>query len=228
MFAGIITNATDWLDKVASNWWFLLVILAIAFLDAVVPIVPSETCVIIGGVAAADGSYPLPLVIVCAAAGAFLGDNFSFLLGRKAGPWFERRADRKEKSRHRLDARQAPDQGARWGAADHGPLHPRRPNRAHARLRHHRTAPTLVREVDRHRGPDLGQLRSAARLHRWGRLRGRSHQGVPLRLRHRPRRQPRDRARAPLRQAPPRRRREDGVTALAQEAAADAGHGTSV
>ena len=69
MFAGIITNATDWLDKVASNWWFLLVILVIAFLDAVVPIVPSETCVIIGGVAAADGSYPLPLVIVCAAAG---------------------------------------------------------------------------------------------------------------------------------------------------------------
>jgi membrane protein DedA with SNARE-associated domain len=104
MFAGIITDATDWLDKVASHWWFLLVILLIAFLDAVIPIVPSETCVIIGGVAAADGSYPLPLVILCAAAGAFLGDNFSFMLGRKAGPWFERRADRKEKSRRRLDA----------------------------------------------------------------------------------------------------------------------------
>jgi membrane protein DedA with SNARE-associated domain len=104
MLAGIITDATDWLDKVASHWWFLLVILLIAFLDAVIPIVPSETCVIIGGVAAADGSYPLPLVILCAAAGAFLGDNFSFMLGRKAGPWFERRADRKEKSRRRLDA----------------------------------------------------------------------------------------------------------------------------
>jgi membrane protein DedA with SNARE-associated domain len=104
MFAGIITDATDWLDKVASHWWFLLVILVIAFLDAVVPLVPSETCVIIGGVTAADGAYPLPLVILCAATGAFLGDNFSFMLGRRAGPWFERRAARNQKRQRRLEA----------------------------------------------------------------------------------------------------------------------------
>ena len=52
MVAGIITDFTDWLDRISSHWWFLLVILVVAYLDSVIPVVPSETCVIIGGVAA--------------------------------------------------------------------------------------------------------------------------------------------------------------------------------
>jgi len=47
---GVISSLTDWLDRVSGNWWFLAVILIIALLDSVIPIVPSETTVIIGGV----------------------------------------------------------------------------------------------------------------------------------------------------------------------------------
>jgi len=97
MFAGIITDATDWLDKVAANWWFLLVILLIAFLDAVIPIVPSETCVIIGGVAASLGTQNIFAVITAGAVGAFLGDNTAYLIGFRASDWFRRRAERKPK-----------------------------------------------------------------------------------------------------------------------------------
>ena len=34
LLAGIITDVTDWLDEVSGQWWFLLVIFAIAFLDS--------------------------------------------------------------------------------------------------------------------------------------------------------------------------------------------------
>ena len=71
MIAGIVTDLTDWLDRVSGNWWFLLVILAVAFFDSVIPIVPSETCVIIGGVAAGLGTQNLFLVIAAGAVGAF-------------------------------------------------------------------------------------------------------------------------------------------------------------
>jgi membrane-associated protein len=103
MFAAILTDLVDWLDRVSSDWWFLLVILVIAFLDSVIPVVPSETCVILGGIAAGQGDYPLWAVILMGASGAFLGDNTAYLLGRRAGPWFERRGERKPKAKARLD-----------------------------------------------------------------------------------------------------------------------------
>jgi len=96
-FSEFITDLTDWLDQISSHWWFLLVIFAIAFLDSVIPIVPSETCVIIGGVAASQGNQNIFLVIAFAAVGAFLGDNTAYLIGRRASGWFHRRAERKPK-----------------------------------------------------------------------------------------------------------------------------------
>jgi membrane-associated protein len=110
MIAGIfswVTELSDWLSDVSSNWWFLAVIFTIAYLDSVIPIVPSETCVIIGGVSAglagAERPYPLIAVIVCGAIGAFLGDNTAYTLGRKLGPWFERRAARKPKTAAKME-----------------------------------------------------------------------------------------------------------------------------
>ena len=97
MLAGIITDFTDWLDRTSGNKWFLLVILVIAFLDSVIPIVPSETCVIIGGVAAGVGTQNLLAVIAAGAIGAFLGDNTAYSIGLKASDWFRRRAERKPK-----------------------------------------------------------------------------------------------------------------------------------
>src|SRR3954454_21381363 len=95
MLAGIVTDLTDWLDRISSHSWFLVIILVIAFLDSVIPIVPSETCVIIGGVAAGLGHQNLLAVIAAGAIGAFLGDNAAYQIGRLASGRFGRRAERK-------------------------------------------------------------------------------------------------------------------------------------
>jgi len=67
-----ITDLTDRFDQISSNWWFLLIIFSVALLDSVLPIVPGETTVIAGGVAAGTGNQSLALVIFFGAAGAFL------------------------------------------------------------------------------------------------------------------------------------------------------------
>lgn len=108
MIAGVFSFITDITEKLgdwASNWWFLGVIFVIAFLDSVVPIVPSETSVIIGGVACSTGEakYSLIMVIVAGATGAFLGDNAAYSIGHRFSPWFERRAEKKAKTRARLN-----------------------------------------------------------------------------------------------------------------------------
>ena len=81
---------------------FYLIIFVIAVLDSVLPIVPSETLVIIGGVSAGLGNLWIPLVIVVAAAGAFIGDNMSYLIGREASDWVIRRQTRTDKGAVRM------------------------------------------------------------------------------------------------------------------------------
>jgi membrane-associated protein len=102
MVAGIVTNLTDWLDRISSHWWFLGIILVVAYLDSVVPVVPSETCVIIGGVAASLDHQNIYAVIAAGAIGAFLGDNTAYQIGLRASSWFDRRAERKPKFATRL------------------------------------------------------------------------------------------------------------------------------
>jgi membrane protein DedA with SNARE-associated domain len=102
--ANIITDLIEELDEIAGNWWFLFVIFGIAFLDSVIPVVPSETAVILGGLAAYDhGVDRLLLVIVAGASGAFLGDNFAYLLGHRFRPRVERFASTRPKLSARLD-----------------------------------------------------------------------------------------------------------------------------
>jgi membrane-associated protein len=101
--AGVITDLTEWLSDTAGNWWFLLVIFAVAYFDSVVPIVPSETTVIIGGVAAGSGDQSIALVIAAGAVGAFLGDNTAYLIGRRLSAGIGRWAARKPKRQARLD-----------------------------------------------------------------------------------------------------------------------------
>jgi membrane protein DedA with SNARE-associated domain len=60
---------------------YLLVLLLAAF-DVIVPILPSESAVILGGVLAWQGRlHPVPLVLA-AAAGAIAGDHLSYGIGR--------------------------------------------------------------------------------------------------------------------------------------------------
>ena len=100
-----ISDLTDKLGEWAGNWWFLGVIFIIALLDSVIPIVPSETTVIIGGVAVALGEAPYPLlaVIGAGAAGAFIGDNMAYSIGNHWSAAFERRAERKPKFAAKLN-----------------------------------------------------------------------------------------------------------------------------
>lgn len=68
------------------------VALVIPALDAILPILPSETVIIALGVATAGRTDPrIALLVACAAAGAFLGDNLAYVLGRRFRPWVERR-----------------------------------------------------------------------------------------------------------------------------------------
>jgi membrane protein DedA with SNARE-associated domain len=86
----------------ASGWAYAVVFL-LALLDAVLPVVPSETAVITAGVVAAGGDLFLPLVIVLAAAGAFLGDNTAYWIGRRFGTWVVEKFFSGEKAKKRLD-----------------------------------------------------------------------------------------------------------------------------
>lgn len=103
MISDWFDTATQWLEDVSSNWWFLIVIFVIALLDSVIPIVPSETTVIIGGVAAGQGEQWLPLVILAGASGAFVGDNLAYEIGHRFKGRIQRWAERREKRREQLD-----------------------------------------------------------------------------------------------------------------------------
>ena len=76
---------TQALIDLLSTPWSYAVIVGIAALDALLPIVPSETLAITGGVLAGLGELHLGTVIAAAAVGAFLGDSSAYLLGRKIG-----------------------------------------------------------------------------------------------------------------------------------------------
>jgi membrane-associated protein len=80
-------------------------------LDAVLPVLPSETAVITLGVATAGSADPRIVVLVfLAALGAFAGDNLAYWIGRRFGPVAERRLFAGERGRRRLDwARQKLD-----------------------------------------------------------------------------------------------------------------------
>jgi membrane protein DedA with SNARE-associated domain len=61
-------------------------------LDAIFPVLPSESAIIALGVATAGSADPrIALLVGCAAAGAFAGDNLGYLLGRRFGPAVQRR-----------------------------------------------------------------------------------------------------------------------------------------
>jgi membrane-associated protein len=89
-------------NAVSGSGWAYGIVLGLAFLDSFFPFVPSETAVITGGVLAASGHLRLELVILAAAVGAFLGDNFTYGLGRILGERAERWFFRGERGRRVL------------------------------------------------------------------------------------------------------------------------------
>jgi membrane protein DedA with SNARE-associated domain len=89
-----------------------LVLFVVAAGDAILPALPSESAVILAGVlSAAESNLVIGWVVVAAAAGAFVGDNTSYAIGRTGGrlvcPWLTgpRRQATVQWARQELDRR---------------------------------------------------------------------------------------------------------------------------
>ena len=69
-----------------------VILFALAALDAVIPLFPSETALILAGVLCVEGpQLALGWVLASAAAGAFVGDSSSYALGRFVGKPLQQR-----------------------------------------------------------------------------------------------------------------------------------------
>lgn len=74
------------LGTLAGSPWTYLVILTVAAADVLLPLLPSEATVILGGVLASSfGDLHLLAVILAALAGAVAGDHLAYWLGRLLG-----------------------------------------------------------------------------------------------------------------------------------------------
>jgi membrane protein DedA with SNARE-associated domain len=99
----------DFITDVSTSPWFYLLLFTVAFLDSVVPIVPSEFTVIAGGVASAAGTLiddrpvlAVVLVILTGAIGAYGGDSMAYWLGNRSDKLVKRWFFRGEKGEQRL------------------------------------------------------------------------------------------------------------------------------
>jgi len=91
------------LEALGHSWWAYPLILASCTFDAILPLLPSETALLTGGILAANGSMLLGWVIVMAAVGAFVGDNLAYAIGHSADDWARRWIPRGEKGKRSLD-----------------------------------------------------------------------------------------------------------------------------
>ena len=91
------------LDFLTGSRWTYPILLGICAGDAVFPALPSETAMIVCGIQAGRGQLSLAWVIVFGAAGAFLGDNTSYALGRWIGHPVVERFFRGDRASRRLD-----------------------------------------------------------------------------------------------------------------------------
>lgn len=99
-------------EAALASPWLLAVIVAMAVVDAPLPVVPSEALIIAAGVAAVTGEQNLLAVIAAAAFGSFLGECAGYLIGRGIGPAVRtrfaaegRRAENYDRAARLLDRR---------------------------------------------------------------------------------------------------------------------------
>ena len=85
-------------DLVSASPWAYAAILVVAAFDAILPIVPSDATVLSAGVLAGAGDLSIALVIAAATAGATLGDNGAYSLGRTLGGRLEASVSRSERA----------------------------------------------------------------------------------------------------------------------------------
>jgi membrane-associated protein len=89
-------------DLLTGSNWTYAILFGIVLGDAVLPLLPSETAAIVGGIQAARGQLSLSLVLTVAAVGAFSGDTTSYAGGRWLGRPIQQRLFSGEKASRRL------------------------------------------------------------------------------------------------------------------------------
>jgi membrane-associated protein len=91
------------IDLLTGSTWTYALLLGICAGDAVVPLLPSESALIVCGIQAARGELSLGWVIAFAALGAFIGDNASYAGGRWLGHPVAERFFSGERAQARID-----------------------------------------------------------------------------------------------------------------------------
>jgi membrane-associated protein len=99
MTVAILNNL---IDALTGSMWTYPLLFAICAGDAVLPLLPSETAMIVCGIQAARGHLSLEAVIAIGALGAFVGDNTSYAGGRWLGTPLSVRFFSGERARERL------------------------------------------------------------------------------------------------------------------------------
>ena len=107
----LFNSVEEVITDLSQDPWFLVFLFAVAFLDSVFPVVPSEFSVIAGGVASGSGLLiddqrllSIVLVIFLAALGAYGGDSLAYLIGSRSDKLLRRIFFRGEKGEKRLIA----------------------------------------------------------------------------------------------------------------------------
>ena len=83
--AELMLQIASILDVAADVGYPLIFLIVMIETGLGIPFAPGEIATVTGGIAAADGELQLGLVIAAAAAGAIVGDNIGYLIGRKGG-----------------------------------------------------------------------------------------------------------------------------------------------
>src|SRR3977135_2499298 len=102
MLAAIL-NVEEWIRVAGYPLLFLIVMSE----SSGVP-VPGETALITAAALASRGKLQIEPVIALAAAGAIIGDNIGYLIGRKGGRWLLERPGRFERQRREVLERGEP------------------------------------------------------------------------------------------------------------------------
>lgn len=110
----LLHGLNDHAVNLADSPWGLVLVLTFAAVDALIPMVPSESVVVaLAAISISTGDPNLVFLALAAAAGAFLGDNTTYRLGKRIGltrfAWMRRPAmqDAFAAARRELDKRSA-------------------------------------------------------------------------------------------------------------------------
>ncbi|MBV7282459.1 MULTISPECIES: DedA family protein [unclassified Corynebacterium] len=73
----------QWLEPLMASPWIYLLLGGVTLGDAIVPVIPGELPMNLAGAYSGIFGFPhLILIMICCAAGAIIGDNICFVLGR--------------------------------------------------------------------------------------------------------------------------------------------------